>query len=107
MSAKEDLQKDLSEAEEAAFAEFVNKLGLKSIQEYEQSRDNNAVKTFNERKNQLNQTISNCEAEMQFIDGNNVNVKGMQAIEAILKQEEDKLESLMSDKFQSDMIQKL
>ncbi|CDW87992.1 structural maintenance of chromosomes 1 [Stylonychia lemnae] len=105
-STKDDLQRDLSEAQTDAYSKFVQRLGFKSIQDYENSQQNQQVSSLNEEKNKLLQTISQCEKEIEFLERND-NFKSMQALEAVLKQEEDKLHSLISGQYHGDMVQKL
>ena len=47
-SSRDDLSNDLKEAETIAFKNFLNKLGVNSLTEYEASRSNNQVKVIND-----------------------------------------------------------
>lgn len=74
----------------------MKKYGLKSILEYESSHSNESVKLVNEKKNRLIQKIEKSVAEIEFL-GNSDNSKTISTVENILRQEEEKLQALLSD----------
>ena len=81
---RDDLMKDLLDAESQAFEGFLKKTSLKTLNEYEASRSNEAVKLVNERKNSLIQKIDKSKSEIEFMD-NNLNSKALAALENILR----------------------
>lgn len=58
---RNELQKEMSEAENEGFANFMKRHGFKNLQEYEKSHLSEDVKSFNEKKNSLIQEIQTGE----------------------------------------------
>ena len=82
-------------SEEEAFKDFVKRLGLKSILEYEESRSLETVKAFNEARNGILQKIAQFETETNFINNSlSTNEKSVETLKNILQSEEDKLVAL-------------
>ena len=105
---RDDLQRDISEAEAEAFKPFLKKYKLSSVKDYEQSQSNDFIRQFNDRKNVLNAKVQQCEAELKFIENNGGNSqKGVQTLEGILRQEEERLQAMLSESYQSDTVEKL
>ena len=82
---KDALSKDLIEAEESAFKDFLKANGFKTIKEYEASQSVEAIRHVNDRKNTLIQNIEKCKSELEFLQNSGNNDKGIKAIESILK----------------------
>jgi chromosome segregation ATPase len=104
---RDELQSDLKEAETQAFTGFLQKIGFKTLNEYEASRSNEQVKVINERKNTLMQRIERNQYELSLIDNQGGEITAIQKIEAALKLEEEKLQALLSDAANSSYVQKL
>ena len=52
--------------------------------------------------------VQQCEAELKFIENNEVSgQKGIQTLEGILRQEEEKLQAMLSENYQSEAAEKL
>jgi len=95
---------DLKEVEASAFAEFLKPLGLKSVQEYESSSE--AGKAVNEAKNSLLLRLEKAQTELAFLSEAD-HSKSISTLEAALKQEEDKLASLLTGSGHESVVQKL
>lgn len=96
-SARNDLQKDLKDAEAQAFGPFLKKYKLKSLKDYEDSHSTDHVKHFNERKNALMHQIDKNKSELSILEASHKELAAVTKLEAILKQEEEKLSALLSD----------
>lgn len=105
---RDDLQRDINEAEAQAFKPFLKKYKLSSVKDYEKSQSNDYVRQFNEKKNNLTAKVQQCEAELKFIENNEVSgQKGIQTLEGILRQEEEKLQAMLGENYQSEAAEKL
>ena len=82
-------------------------MGHKSLQEYEASRSNESVKAINEKKNSLMQRLERNKYELSLLDNTNNEGAAIEKIEANLRQEEDKLQALLSDASNSSYVKKL
>ncbi len=82
-------------------------MGHKSLLEYEASRSNESVKAINEKKNSLMQRLERNKYELSLLDNTNNEGAAIEKIEANLRQEEDKLQALLSDASNSSYVKKL
>ena len=58
----------MQEAESAAFASFLQKLGLKTLQEYEASQSQAGVKGLNDRKNTLLNKLEKARSDLALVE---------------------------------------
>ena len=103
---KVELMKDINDVEAAAFKEFLQSVGLITLQEYEQQSSSEAAKSVNESKNALILKLEKAKNELEVLAGSDYS-KTISTLEAALKQEEEKLAALLTGAGQEVHVQKL
>mmetsp|Transcript_23120 Transcript_23120/g.17534 ORF Transcript_23120/g.17534 Transcript_23120/m.17534 type:complete len:101 (+) Transcript_23120:1712-2014(+) len=92
---KSELMEEIREVQDVQFKDFLKKVGVKKLEEYEDQWAKGTARDGAERRIMLEQAVSKMEKEVKALEENSVS-QNVVALDSSLKSEEEKLQALLS-----------